>query len=269
MPTLSVVIITKNEEDNISRCIDSVRFADEVIVVSESNTSTAADAKQLGAKIFIRPWPGFGPQKNFGAAQAHGEWLLFLDADEEAPAALQKEIQHIIANASHDFYWLKIVTIFLGRPLRHLHGHNPRLMRKSAGSWTSHHLHEQLQTNTGRTITLGDNLSSVLHHPLYHHSHQTISAYRKQMAENTALDAQYMAKHDRHRSGRHIRPAVYLPYYLALRQFIKLYAYKRGMLDGYAGFMWASQSAHYEYVMGKKYLLLKSGQRQPHQPVLR
>jgi glycosyltransferase involved in cell wall biosynthesis len=270
MASLSAIIITKNEEDNIERSITSVQFADEVIVVdAESNDSTVAKAKQLGANVFVRPWPGYGPQKNFGGAQARGDWLLFIDADEEVPPALQQEIRHTIEQPGVDFYWVKIITIFLNRPLRHLYGHNPRLLRKAAGSWTSYYVHEQIQTNDGRQIALGDTLSGILRQPLHHYSHQTIGAYLKRMTEYTALDAQHMAKHDRHRSGRPVRAVWYLPYYLALRQFIKLYGYKRGVLDGYVGLLWSALSAYYEYVMGKKYLRLKSGQRLPHQPVLR
>lgn len=267
---LSAIIITKNEEDNIERCVKSARFCDEVIVVdAESNDRTVAIAKFMGAKIFVRPWPGYGSQKNFGAVQAQGEWLLFIDADEEVTPALAQEILELIQNPSKDFYWLKIVTVFLHRPLRHLFGHNPRLFRKAQGSWTGYKVHEQVQTNDGQKITLEDNLSAVLHAPLLHHSHQTIAAYLKRMAEYTALDAQQMAVYNRHRSGRPVRPVWWLPHYLATRQFAKMYLYKKGLLDGYAGLMWSLLSAYYEWTMAKKYVLLKEGKKDPGQPVLR
>jgi len=267
---LSVIIITKNEEDNIEQCIKSVKFADEVIVIdAESNDDTAAIAGKLGASIYVRPWPGFGPQKNFGAAQSQGEWLLFLDADEKISPVLAQEIQDTIAKPDKDFYWLKIVTIFLNQPLNHLYGFNPRLYRKSAGAWTSHHVHEQLQNNTGQIIDLKNNLAGVLNEPLHHHSHRSVAAYLTHIAETTALDAQHMAKHDQHRSGRSVKPNWSLPLYLATRQFIKLYLYKKGILDGFVGLKWSALSAYYEYVLGKKYLRLKSGRRLPHQPVLR
>lgn len=267
---LSAIVITKNEEDNIERCLNSLRFADELIVVdAESNDQTAAIAKRLGAQVFVRPWPGYGPQKNFGALHAKGEWLLFLDADETVPPKLAQEILHTTKQPQADFYWLKIVTFFLNKPLQHLTGHNLRLFKKSAGSWTGHHVHEHVQTNTGETITLGHALSRVLQQPLNHHSHQTIAAYLKRMEEYTALDAQRMATYDRHRSGRRVWPAWYVPAYLMARQFIKLYIYKQGFLDGYAGLVWSALSADYEYVLGKKYLRIKSGQRTQHQPVLR
>jgi len=255
---LSAVVITKNEEDNIKRCLQSLQFADEIIVVdSESNDDTVAIAKNLGAKTYVRPWPGYGPQKNFGATKAQGDWILFLDADEVVPAELATEIQATLKNPQQDFYWLKITTYFLGKPLKQLIGHNLRLFKKSAGSWTGYHVHEQVQMNNGTVITLGDKHSQVLENPLAHYSHNTINAYLKRMAQYTALDAQRMAKGDKHRSGRPVKPTWYLPGYLMVRQFIKLYFYKRGLLDGYVGLLWSALSAYYEYVMGKKYLALK------------
>lgn len=270
MPSLSAIIITKNEADNIERCIKSAKFADEVIVIdSKSNDNTNRLAEQLGAKLFIRPWPGFGPQKNFGATKASGDWLLFLDADEEISPALAQEMTTTISNPQKEFYWLKVTTIFLNRQLKNIYGYDPRLYLKTAGAWTSRHVNEQLQTNLGQTIHLSDNLSDTFKNPLYHHSCSTIKEHLKHMAEQTALDAQQMAKHNLHRSGHPIQPTWYLPYYLAIRQFTKLYLYKHGFLDGYAGLVWSSLSAYYEYVTSKKYLRLKSGQRTPHQPILR
>lgn len=267
---LSAVIITKNEEDNIERCVKSVRFCDEIIVVdAESNDRTVEIAKSLGARAFVRPWPGYGSQKNFGAAQAQGEWLLFIDADEESTPELAAEIRHTIEAPEKDFYWLKIVTVFLGRQMQHIFGHNPRLFKKSAGSWTGYQVHEQVQTNSGEKIVLGDSHSQLLKHFLLHHSHHTVASYLRRMADYTSLDAQQMAKKDRHRSGRTVKSAWWLPHYLAARQFAKLYFYKKGALDGYAGFMWSLLSAYYEWTMAKKYTLLKEGKKDPGQAVLR
>lgn len=256
---LSAVIITKNEEDNIARSIKSVAFADEVIVVdSESEDRTIEIAKSLGAKTFVRPWPGYGPQKNFAASETASDWLLFIDADEEVSPDLAQEILTHLQNPNKDFYWLKIITVFLGKPLSHLFGHNPRLFKKSAGHWNDSKVHEQVQTNTGDQLKLGDSLSAVLKNPLLHHSHRTIESYLKRMDRYTTLDAQQMAKENRHRSGRVVKPTWWLPYHLFLRQFMKMYFYKNGFLDRYAGFMWCLLSAYYEYVMGKKYLKISS-----------
>lgn len=257
-PKLSAIIITKNEEDNIARAAKGVQFVDEIIVVdAESKDETVRIAQSLGAKTFVRPWPGYGPQKNFGAAKAKGDWLLFIDADEEITPKLAEEIKAVILNPVKDFYWLKIVTVFLKKPLRNLFGHNPRLFKKSAGSWTRYHVHEQVQTNFGDVIRLGDDKSAVLKHPLLHHSHKTIQDYLSRMAEYTTLDAQQMAKTGKHRSGRPVKPSWLLPFYLSSRQLVKMLFYKKGIFDGSAGWTWSALSAYYEWTMAKKYLALQ------------
>ena len=99
--TLSVIIITKNEADVIERCLRSVAWADEIIVVDgNSSDDTAALARSLGAKVDNAPdWPGFGPQKNRALALATGDWVLSLDADEWVTPELREEIAQAIAAA--------------------------------------------------------------------------------------------------------------------------------------------------------------------------
>jgi len=250
---LSVVVITRNEEANIRRCLTSVSFADEIIVVDSGSTDkTTAIAKQCGANVYVNEWSGYGPQKNFGAAKTSGDWLLFIDADEEAPPALAESIGSVTdgtAETTYDFYWLRIVTVFLGKPLSHLYGHNPRLFRKSAGRWTGAQVHEQVTTNDGDLITLGDDKSGLLETSLLHYSHNSISSYLKKMHKYTTLDAKEMMATNKHRSGR-----IFLPFRLSVRQFIKLLVYKRGLLDGVSGVVWCFLSAYYEFEMASKYL---------------
>lgn len=257
-PKLSVVIITENEAANIAQSLESVKFADEVIIVdAESSDQTVEIAQSLGAKVFIHPWPGYGPQRNFAAAQASGEWLLVVDADEEVTPELAQQIRLTLKSPEKDFYWVKIITTFLGRPLSHLSAYNMRLFKKSAGHWADIKVHEQVQTATGQKLKFGDLISEELENPILHHSHKTIASYLKRMHHYTTLDAEQMAKDNHHRSGRAVKLTWWLPYYLAKRQFLKIYFYKRGFQDGYAGLIWSALSAYYEYTMAKKYLALK------------
>lgn len=255
--SLSAIIITKNEAGNIRRCLGSLNFASEQIVVdADSTDNTAQLATRLGARVFLRPWTSYGLQKNFGLKQAKNEWLLFIDADEEITPELAKEIIAVINQPTRDFYWLRITTIFLGKPLRHLSGHNLRLFKKDCGQWTDEAVHEQVENKHGQIIKLGDQRSSILTAPLLHHSHSTISSYLAKMRHYTTLDARQMRRASRHRSGRSVKPSFFLPYHLALKQFVKLYFYRRGCLDGYAGFTWCLLSSYYEFEMAKKYLNL-------------
>jgi hypothetical protein len=166
---------------------------------------------------------------------------------------LQQEIKQAITHSAVGFYWLRIVTIFLHRPLRHLGGHNPRLFRKDRGRWTNDAVHEQVETVAGQRLRLGDTSSRVLPTPLLHHSHETIVSYRARMHEYTSSDADAMSRIHRHRSGRPVKPSWFLPWYLSSRQFIKLYGYRRGFLDGYAGLLWCFYSSYYEWEMAQKY----------------
>lgn len=247
---LSAIIITKNEAANIERALKSVAFADEQIVVdSESTDATVELGRAAGAQVFVRPWPGYGPQKNFGAQQATGEWLLFIDADEEVTPALQAAIVSALKAPTTDFYWLRIVTVFLGKPLLHMFGHNPRLFKKSAGQWTNSQVHEQVVTNSGQSIKLHDELSQVIAEPLWHHSHPTVASYLQTMRQYVQLDAAQMQATHKHRHGFAVQLIWWLAPYLAARQFVKLYFLKSGWRDGGAGFMWATLSAYYEWAM--------------------
>jgi hypothetical protein len=177
-----------------------------------------------------------------------------VDADEVISQELAQEIKNAITKPEANFYWLRVVTYFLEKPLTHLYGHNLRLFRKDAGKWTNDKVHEQVATLEERRISLGDARSRILKSPLQHHSHRTVSLYLSTMHSYTTLDAQQMMRTGTHRSGRTVKPAVWLPPRLALRQFIKLYIYRRGILDGLAGLIWSTLSAYYEWEMAKKYL---------------
>jgi len=257
---LSAIVIAKDAEQSIARVLRSLHFADEKICILDDRTTDNTAAAAAGAKILRRGWTGYGPQKNFGAAAAQGEWLLFIDTDEEVPPALAEEIKKSTTYAlppTPSFYWLRIVTVFLGKPLYHLYGHNPRLFRKDAGRWTDARVHEQVERIRDRSLLkLRDADSKILSQPLLHHSHPTIQSYLKKMHRYTTLDAEQMKRTGRHRSGRPVRPTTILPFRLAARQLVKLLFYRRGILDGYAGIVWCVLSAYYEYEMGRKYIAL-------------
>src|SRR5688500_4920039 len=103
---LSAIVITHNEAASIERCLRSFNFDDERIVIdAESTDDTVLKARALGATVSIRPWPGYGQQKNEGLRQAQGEWVLFIDADEEVTPELRESILNAIETPTHDFYW--------------------------------------------------------------------------------------------------------------------------------------------------------------------
>ena len=121
-PRLSVVVVTLDEEERIRACLESVAWADELIVVdAESRDKTATIAGELTDHVFVQPWPGYAAQKNFGIEQAHGEWILSLDADEIVSEALRAEIETTLAEGgrAHDGYSGPRRNVFWGRWVRH------------------------------------------------------------------------------------------------------------------------------------------------------
>src|SRR5207237_3218043 len=120
-PRTSVVVITLDEEAHIRRCLESVAWADEIVVVdAESRDKTVQIAREFTDRVVSRPWPGFAAQKNFALDQSTGEWILSLDADEEASPELYQEIATTIGGAGAcDGYAVRRRNMFLGRWIRH------------------------------------------------------------------------------------------------------------------------------------------------------
>ena len=121
-PRLCAIVITKNEEQNIQGCLESVRWADEIVVVdAESVDRTVQTARRYTDKVFVRSWPGFGPQKNFAMDQTTAEWILVVDADERVTDTLQQEIRRVLqAGPASDVAGFEIPrrNFFYGRWIR-------------------------------------------------------------------------------------------------------------------------------------------------------
>lgn len=119
--SLSVVIITKNEEDNIRECLESVSWVDEIVVVdSDSKDNTIAICKEYTDKIFINDdWKGFGYQKNLALQQATKDWVLSLDADERITSVLRIEIENVINNSAYSAFVIPRQAYFLGKAMKH------------------------------------------------------------------------------------------------------------------------------------------------------
>ncbi|NCW40161.1 MAG: glycosyltransferase family 2 protein, partial [Betaproteobacteria bacterium] len=93
-PTLSVILITKNEAELVGQCLESVKWADEIIVVDSGSTDATVEiCKRYTDRVMVTDWPGFGPQKNRALAMATGDWVLSIDADEEVTPGLAQEIR--------------------------------------------------------------------------------------------------------------------------------------------------------------------------------
>ena len=189
---LSGIVITKNEEQNICDCLDSLKWVDEIIVVdAESTDSTVAKAKEFTDRIFIKPWAGFGPQKNFAIEQAQGNWIFILDADERVTDGLKDEIRNLLEHGQEPHvagYRIPRRNFFYGQWMQH-GGMFPdpqvRLFRKAAGRYDDTLLHENL-------VLKGD--VTGLQGLLDHYSVSTITHHVRKMIQYTSLGAREKLK---------------------------------------------------------------------------
>lgn len=237
--SLSVAIITLNEEANLPRTLASIAWADQIVVVDAGSTDdTVAAARAAGAHVFPEPWKGFAAQKNSAISHCTGDWILSLDADEEVSAGLSAEIQTLLAgDPPFDAYNLPRSNFFLGRPLRH-GGFYPdrklRLFRRGAARFSERAVHETLACS-GKI--------GQLQNPLLHHAYPTLSTYIDHMNRYSTLAADILVQR-----GRRSRSfAAFLWNVVAAPRLTFFYNYvvRLGFLDGREGLLMHLYHANY------------------------
>ncbi|MEX5213195.1 MAG: glycosyltransferase family 2 protein [Nitrospiraceae bacterium] len=184
---ITALIIAKNEGHNIVDCLESVQWADERIVVdAQSADRTVELAVQAGARVFVRPWPGYGPQKNFGIEQASHEWIMIVDADERVPDALAREIKTALAaDVPSDVAAFEVPrrNFFYGRWMQGggmYPDYQIRLIRRSACRYDDTKLHERLLFQ-GRILRLAN--------PMDHHTMPTVGHHARKIVAYSTLGA--------------------------------------------------------------------------------
>ena len=239
---LSVVVVTHNEEERIRACLESAAWADELIVVdAESADKTATIAREVTDHVIVRPWPGFAAQKNFGLGQAHGDWILALDADELVSAPLREEIAAILAGgAAHVGYAMPRRNVFWGRWIRH-GGLYPdwqlRLFRRGRGRFVERSVHE--------SVTVDGSVGRLTGH-LEHRSYRDVADFLERADRYSSLAAdEWLA------SGRRSRPLVDL-IGRPVGRFLGMFVARAGFLDGWRGFLLAVLYGYYVLMRSAK-----------------
>jgi glycosyltransferase involved in cell wall biosynthesis len=181
---LSVTVIAGEVENEIRECLESVSWADEIIVVSSSTDRTEDIAREFTEKVLVRKWGGYGSQKQFALESATKEWVLSLDTDERVSEALQEEIKRVLSNGSeYDGYYIPRRGYFLGHWIRHC-GWYPdyqlRLFRREKARMNDRKIHESF-TVTGPV--------GFLKNDLHHYTHPTIAIALTKGREYAALEA--------------------------------------------------------------------------------
>ena len=236
MSRISCVIITYNESRNIRRCLESVSWADEIVVVDSHSTDDTRDiAATFTERIHRLKWSGFGPAKEYARDRATGDWILSVDADEVVPEKLKEEIQRVTeSQQSLDGYLLPRRSNFLGRWIGH-GGWYPdlvlRLFRKEKGRFTERVVHEEAKVSgsIGR-----------LKCDLLHYTDPDFDHYLKKLNRYTSLDALQLF-----REGK--EAGVLDIFFRPILTFVKMYFFKRGFLDALPGLILAISSSFHVF----------------------
>ncbi|MDP2759224.1 MAG: glycosyltransferase family 2 protein [Sideroxyarcus sp.] len=246
MPSLSVILITRNEAANIRDCLRSVDWADEIIVVDSGSTDdTVAIAKEMGAHVYAHDWPGFGPQKNRALGYATKDWVFSIDADERVTPELRAEIEQAMLSGRADGYYCPRLSQFCGTFIRHS-GWYPdyvlRLFRRGAARFSDSLVHESVQL-TGT--------SAQLKPPLLHYSYLTQKDVERKVKHYSTAAAQQMFQ-----AG--LRSSLLGAALSAGWAFVRTYLMRLGVLDGSAGWHIACMNARTTWLKYRKLSILNS-----------
>ena len=249
-PTVSAVIITRDEAANLPACLESLSWCDEIVVLdSGSSDSTPELARAAGARVHVSPdWPGFGPQKNRAIGLAGCDWVLSIDADERVSPELAREIRQAVrAPGAAAAFAIPRVSSYCGQFMRHGDWYPDdvlRLFRRGSARFSDDLVHERLLVDGAR----GRLRSTLLHHS-FRDMHQVLAK----------LDA-YSSAGARAMHARGRRTSVLGALGHGAWTFVRGYVLKRGFLDGRLGLVLALSNAHGAYY---RYIKLWLLQREP------
>lgn len=240
---ITATVITLNEEHNIAAALESLSWADEIIVVdSESADRTVEIARRFTDRVFVRPWPGYSAQKNFAAAQATNDWIFSLDADERVSEELALEIEQLKGGGGDPQaagFEMPRLTFYLGRWIKHsgwYPDHKLRLHNRNRARWRGEFVHESLEAD-GKVERLSGNI--------LHYTVRDASEHHLRMDRYTTLAAQQAFAQGRRAS---VGSILLSP----IAVFLRSYFFKLGFLDGIQGLAIARFAAHYEFLKNLK-----------------
>jgi glycosyltransferase involved in cell wall biosynthesis len=238
---LTVIIIAKNEESNIRRCLESVAFADDIIVLdSGSIDNTVNIAKEYTNKVFETDWQGFGIQKQRALELATSTWVLNLDADEYVSADLMQEIIKAIKSDKNDAYKVPIRMCFYKKPLRFSASpkRHVRLFKRLGAKFSNDIVHEKI-------ILPNDFRISKINTPILHNSFRDLT----HALYKTNLYSSYSAKI---RINNNKTPSILRALAGSIWMFFRCYIIQGGFIDGKAGLVFAIVSAEGSWYRGLK-----------------
>lgn len=243
--SLSVIVIARNEAHAIRACLESVAWADEIIVVDSGSTDgTPEMCRECGAKVYIMEWPGFGPQKNRALDLAGSEWVLSLDADERVSAELRQELQAAMRMpGAHVAFRIPRLSSYCGRFMRHS-GWWPdyvtRLFKRGSARFSDDLVHERL---------IVEGTTGTLQPPLLHETYRDLEEVLDKINAYSTAGARMLQQKGK---GASLSSAVLH----GLWAFLRTYLLRLGFLDGREGFMLAVSNAEATYYRYLKRMLM-------------
>lgn len=224
---ISAIVHTYNEEKNIERCLSSLSFVDEIVLIDMgSNDKTCSLASSFKAKIYTHPYTGFvEPARNFGISKAKGDWVLILDADEEVPKSLANYLLNEISKSPFDFYRISRKNIIFGKWVKHTGwwpDYQIRFFKKGAVSWTKKIHGIPLTRGKGTDIEAKEELSIV------HHNYQGLDQFIERLNRYSSISAKELYLANRRFS---IKDLFEIP----TKEFINRYFVWEGYKDGLHG----------------------------------
>ncbi len=231
MTKLSAVMIVKNEANNLPRCLASLQWADEIVVVDTGSTDNTIEiAKSHQCRVETIEWMGFGRSKQYAVEQAVNDWVLVVDADEEITPALRDEIGKILVNPRFSAYRILRRSYYLGRLIRYSGwqtDYTLRLFDRRRAAFNEKEVHENVET---------DDPIGTIDIPFLHYTYPTLQSHLDKMLLYGKLGAEEAFKRGKRGS---IGKAVFH----GISKFFKMYLVKQGFLDGKEGFVLALLSS--------------------------
>ena len=248
---VSAIVIAKDEERHIAECLDSLSFADETVVVvdSESRDRTLDIVKRYTTRVFVETWKGYAETKQIALEKTSNSWILWVDADERVTVECAAEIVRTVSSGSqYSGYRFRRKAFFLGKWIRHggwYPGFVVRLFRKDRGRFNRARVHEGLDV---------DGPIGTLESPILHYTDDTLEQYVQKLNAYTTLAAQELF--ERNKAFR-LSDLIFRP----LHMFMKMYVFKAGFLDGMEGWILAVLSGNYVLVKYAKLWELHRGSK--------
>ncbi|KTC94476.1 glycosyltransferase family 2 protein [Legionella erythra] len=240
---LSVIIIAKNEAANIQRCLESVKWADEIIVLDSGSTDQTVEiAKRYTENIYLTDWQGYGIQKQRALSVATGDWVLNLDADESVSEGLKFAIQQVMDLNEADAYRIPIYMNFYGKPMRYSSSpkRHIRLFKREGARYSDDIVHEKV-------ILPPEAKVEKLKQSILHHSYQDLSHAIAKMNRYSSYTARTRRKESK-------PPSFISILFSAGWMFFRCLILQRGFLDGKEGYILAVLNAEGSFYRGIKQL---------------